>query len=107
MSASALTEAAFQTRITDFCERVRLKWFHDNDPLRNNPGWLDLTIGGPGGVLFRELKTDTGRLTTDQKDWLHLLQAAGYDAGVWRPRDWEHVVLPELNALRWPRRGAM
>ena len=47
-------------------------------------GWPDWTILG-SKALFRELKTETGRLTTAQKDCLTRLAAAGEDAGVWRP----------------------
>jgi hypothetical protein len=38
-------------------------------------------------VLFRELKTQRGRVTAEQREWLHALLAAGQDAGVWRPED--------------------
>lgn len=50
-------------------------------------------------VLFRELKSDTGRLRRDQETWIERLQAAGADAGVWRPRDWDALVA-ELEARR-------
>jgi len=42
-------------------------------------------------VLFRELKTDAGRLTPQQAQVLDELAAAGADAGVWRPRDFGRI----------------
>jgi hypothetical protein len=37
--------------------------------------------------MFRELKTERGRLSDDQRTWLRALTAAGIDAAVWRPAD--------------------
>ncbi len=50
-------------------------------------GWPDWVILGPNGSLFRELKSERGRLTPGQYDvggWLH---RAGLNWAVWRPRD--------------------
>lgn len=43
-------------------------------------------------VMFRELKTDQGRLTPDQERWHSLLRSAAMDVGVWRPGDWDKIV---------------
>ncbi len=51
-------------------------------------GFPDCTLVGPGGVLFRELKSAKGVLAPEQKKWLARLTEAGADAGVWRPADW-------------------
>ena len=42
-------------------------------------------------VLFVELKSDTGKLTDDQKRWDNALLFAGANYSVWRPRDWDKV----------------
>lgn len=39
--------------------------------------------------MFRELKTNTSTLDVDQARVIAILQAAGADADVWRPRDLE------------------
>lgn len=48
-------------------------------------GFPDLVIAGPGGVLWRELKTESGRLSTEQRDWISVLDAGDQDIGLWRP----------------------
>ena len=48
-------------------------------------GWPDWTIRGPHGVLFRELKSQRGRVEPEQREWLDALTAAGMNAAVWRP----------------------
>lgn len=55
-------------------------------------GWPDLVLVHPvRGVLFRELKTDRGRVSPHQRVWIDWLEAAGVDVGVWRPRDWPEI----------------
>ncbi|XTZ13883.1 hypothetical protein ACQSSU_20515 [Micromonospora echinospora] len=64
-------------------------------------GWPDLTIVGPGGVLYRELKSKTGVVEPDQKVWLGVLAAAGQNAKVWRPIDLLNGTIGrELQAIR-------
>ena len=45
-------------------------------------------------LLFRELKSQRGRVRPEQKEWLATLSEAGSDAGIWRPSDW-----PEIERL--------
>lgn len=55
-------------------------------------GFPDLVLVHPDrGVLFRELKSASGRLSDDQEAWLGVLMAAGADAAVWRPDDWDDI----------------
>lgn len=61
-------------------------------------GWPDLTLVHPErGVMFREIKTNKGRIAEHQAEWLRRLHAAGNDAGIWRPSDWQRILL-ELGA---------
>ena len=70
-------------------------------------GWPDWTIRGPHGVLFRELKSQRGRVEPEQREWLDALTAAGADAGVWRPEDLlSDRIARELAALAGLRAGA-
>lgn len=43
------------------------------------------------GVLYRELKSDRGRLSMEQEAWGDLLVRAGCDWAVWRPSDWSQI----------------
>ena len=37
-------------------------------------------------VLFVELKSQKGKLTEEQKDWLHHISGA-----IWRPKAWQRI----------------
>lgn len=76
--------------------------YHTHDSRRSAPGFPDLVLVSSrhGRVLFRELKTDTGRVSKDQVKWLTGLVAGGADAGVWRPADLvSGVVVAELRGV--------
>lgn len=47
-------------------------------------GSTDLVIGVRGRVLFRELKTEDGRLSPEQIKWHAQARLRGLDVGVWR-----------------------
>lgn len=66
-------------------------------------GFVDTVIVGPGGVLFRELKSAEGRLTREQADWGAALILAGQNWDTWYPSDWTPDggrIRDELEALR-------
>lgn len=73
--------------------------YHTHRSDRSEPGFPDLTLVGSRGVLFRELKTEKGKLSAHQVYWLQILTDAGADAGVWRPSDFPTRVCAELKAL--------
>lgn len=50
-------------------------------------GSTDLVVGVAGHVLFRELKTEDGRLSPDQIAWHASARAKGVDVAVWRSVD--------------------
>ena len=67
-------------------------------------GYPDLTAVGPGGVIWRELKTERGRLSPEQCLWIERLTEAGADVAVWRPKDLASgLVAATLARLAKPR----
>jgi heme exporter protein D len=93
-----LTEAQFQKKVTDLCDWLRLKWHHETDSRRSKSGFPDLVIAGPTLVIFAELKTETGRVSPAQQEWLDILTMSGTPAYVWTPSDWP-VIERMLTAL--------
>lgn len=89
----AETEAQFQNRVIQLAKLRGWRHYHTYDSRRSAAGFPDLVLVHPTHkrVLYRELKTATGRLSKYQQEWLHLLKVAGADADVWRPADWDLI----------------
>lgn len=95
--------------VIDLAQLLGLR-VHHSRPARTTQGWRtpisghkglpDLVIVGPGGVLWRELKSATGKLSVDQVLWLADLRTADQDAGVWRPNAWPDRIQDEMEAIR-------
>ncbi len=68
-------------------------------PIQGHPGFPDMVLARKGVVMFVELKSDAGKLTRDQQEWLEALGNPTYSSWrytgsldtksmVWRPADW-------------------
>lgn len=87
MEAKHMTEAVLQKRVRDLALTYGWKFQHPYDSRRSDPGWPDCAIGRTGRLIVRELKTQKGRVSPDQREWLAILKSCGIDAGIWRPSD--------------------
>jgi hypothetical protein len=84
--AAAMTEAQLQESVRQYCATLGLFHYHPWSSVRSEPGWPDSTIIGRK-VIFRELKSQYGRLTSEQTAVGYKIQAAGGNWKVWRPSD--------------------
>jgi hypothetical protein len=87
-------EKAFQKRVTDEADENGWDWFHVNVAKRSKSGWPDLVLFHTVRrlILYRELKTETGRLTASQERFRDIIRAAGGDWALWRPSDWDGIL---------------
>jgi hypothetical protein len=108
------SEAGFQEAVTDLASLHGWRWWHDNDSRRNKSGFPDLVLARDGVLIFAELKTETGKVSPAQTEWLAALERVqercdeswgAPDGGpftggsaegavqvyVWRPKDWESI----------------
>ncbi len=99
--AAAMSEATLQARVVDLARELGYLAYHTHDSRRSQPGYPDLHLVSlrRGRSLMRELKTQTGRTSPDQKTWIAALHSAGVDVGIWRPMDLlDGTVLEHLTA---------
>ena len=85
-----LTEAQFQRQVIDLAKLNGYTLiYHTHDSRRSQPGFPDLVLISEqrGRALFRELKTETGRVSPAQFSWVSGMLMAKLDVGVWRPSD--------------------
>ncbi len=93
--ADVLTEASWQQQVTDLADILGWRWYHTHDSRRSPAGFPDLVLVNVrrGRTIFAELKTDRGKVSAAQQQWLDDLDAASQETYVWRPRDWRAVVV--------------
>jgi len=61
--------------------------------MQGDKGFPDLVLVRPPRVIFVELKSDSGKLSPDQVDWLTKLRTSSVEAYCWCPSDWDTVYM--------------
>lgn len=90
LQAKAMSERQLQDLIIALAERMGFIVYHTHDSRRSQKGFPDLVLVHPKQkrVIWRELKSEKGVTSSEQKVWLSSLLLVGEDVDVWRPRDW-------------------
>lgn len=101
--AQKLTEAQLLEKVVALAEAKGWKVHHCR-PARTERGWRtpitghagfpDLVLARDGWVIFAELKSESGRLTKQQREWIDQLanpDAPTHAVEVWRPTDWPEI----------------
>ena len=88
----ALPEAEFQSMIVDRAKARGWLVHHDRGDYRQtiagDAGFPDLCLARGGTVLFIEVKSEKGRTSPAQDDWINALPSVI----VARPSDWSKVI---------------
>lgn len=86
-----MTEKQFLQTVRDLARWARWRVYHTFNSRRSEPGFPDLVLLRGKEMIAAELKTDTGRVTLAQREWLNALQTAGVETAIWRPADFEMI----------------
>ena len=96
-------EANLQKQILELAAYYNWAWYHppDNRPIRAHDGkvrfqtvvagWPDLILCRPPELIAVEVKSQSGRVSSEQSEWLRRLTVCGVETAVWRPDDWDAV----------------
>ena len=92
-TSGVVTEASWQSTVIDLAELTGWWVYHNPDSRRSQPGFPDLVLFRAPRVMFLELKRETGRLSTVQREVLAELEGCpGVEVHVARPSDWASLV---------------
>jgi hypothetical protein len=86
----AMTEAQWQTTVIDLAYAHHWRVYHTFDSRRSYPGFPDLVLVRDR-IIYAELKSEKGRVTLTQQEWIDDLNGAGGEAHIWRPSDFDEV----------------
>jgi hypothetical protein len=86
-----VTEREFQQQIIDTARLLGWKCYHTFDSRRSEAGYPDLCLVRDR-IVWLECKTEAGRVSPAQADWIAAINAAGGNALVVRPSQWDEIV---------------
>ena len=87
-----MTEAELQRNVLSLAAMTGWLAYHTYDSRRSQAGFPDLVLVRPPVLIYAELKSEAGRLTPQQHEWMEQLLACKQIAFVWRPSDWDEIV---------------
>jgi len=95
-----VTEKQLLAAVIELAGYASLFVYHTYDSRRSDPGFPDLVLAGTRGVIFAELKTESGRLSSEQAAWRWRLLAGGSRFYVWKPADLQSgEIVRELKGI--------
>lgn len=97
--ANAVSEKEFLEAVLELARWCGFRCYHTHRSDRSEPGFPDLVLVRPPRIIYAELKSEKGRLSPAQKEWLDALGACAGGSpwnarmlvAVWRPSDWPHI----------------
>lgn len=114
----AITEAQYQRTVTSLATATGWKWWHVSDARRSAggrttgdravAGLTDLIMAHPTrGYVFAELKRQDGKVRDSQREAFEAMAPAALASRnvrvhVWRPSDYDDIVVPLLTTGRGP-----
>jgi len=92
MNKPTITEKEFTAMIKQLAATFGYSFYHTWHSIHSAPGFPDCVLAKPGRLIICELKSEIGRLTDKQREWLDVLAAAGAETYVFRPSQFEEIV---------------
>jgi len=88
-----VTEADLREQIRTLCQLFGWKMYFSWTSIHSPRGFPDLVLVNPEQkrIIYAELKSEKGKLTEKQQEWLIALAACGQEVHLWRPADIEDI----------------
>lgn len=88
----SMTEKEWQQLILDFARLRQWLPYHTFDSRKSAAGFPDLVLVRGDRLIFSELKTERGKVSDAQQEWIDALnQVPRAEVYVWRPSHWDSV----------------
>ena len=88
----SVSEKEFQSEVVRTATELGWRVHHTWDSQRARRGFPDLVMARHHKVIFAELKSAKGKIRPEQQEWMEALWAAGQEAYIFRPKDWDEIV---------------
>jgi hypothetical protein len=89
---SALSEREFQAEVMDIANQLGWRFYHTHDSIGSQAGFPDLVMVRKKRLIFAELKTESGKLSIQQGQWLADLEKTAAEVYLWRPSQMDEII---------------
>lgn len=87
-----IRESVFQKHVREYAGLMGWGFMHISDSRRSfSRGFPDNVFAKRGRVVFAELKTMTGVVSPEQREWAEILKEGPAEYYLWRPDSWEDI----------------
>lgn len=87
--ALAMSEADLLSNVREMAKAAGWMVYHTHDSRRSEVGFPDCVLVRKSRILFVELKSEKGKPSPAQVEWLHaLMLTRRVETFLWRPSDW-------------------
>ena len=87
-----VTERDLREQIRDLCKLFGWRMYFSWSSIHSPQGFPDLVLVRDSVILAVELKSEKGKLTPEQEEWLLALNKAGVKTFIWKPSDFNEIV---------------
>lgn len=77
-----ITEKQFEQQVKDLAKLFGWRYYHTWRSIHSPAGFPDCVMVRPPRLIFTELKSEKGKVTEEQEDWLEILRASSRPAGI-------------------------
>ena len=87
-----LSERDFQKQVVELAKTLGYKVYHPYRSDKSEPGWPDLALVKGDTLFLWELKTERGKLSPAQTEWMAALQEVReVRCALVKPSDWNDI----------------
>lgn len=97
--SESISEKDFQKQVIQLAELYKWKVYHTWISIHSSTGFPDITLvkeneDGTASLLFIELKSERGKVTEAQQQWIDILgKVPNVGAYIFYPHDWDRIIL--------------
>jgi hypothetical protein len=88
----SMTEKQFAAEVEPLFKLYHWKYYHTWNSQHSVPGFPDYCAVRDRQTIFIELKTETGKITQAQIEWIKALRKAKQQVFLFRPSDFDSIV---------------
>ena len=92
---SSMTEKAFEAKVKKLARDNGWMYYHTWRSYHSPAGFPDCVMVRPPKIIFAELKSQRGKLSPQQEEWitrLYCCRSKDIRVYTWRPSDWDKIV---------------